>query len=139
MDDARQEHGRQAPCPHQLDHGAKPADPLGLMPVLGPDQGQEVELRRLKIGHGDQREPVARGRGHEVERERRLQPVHKGCRGPARVIGGNRRLEEDAAVGETAEVEALRAGIDPDHARHQGSGRAAPAREPRRQLARATP
>ena len=38
---------------------AAPADPLGLMAVLGPDQREEIQLRRLELGDGHEGEPVA--------------------------------------------------------------------------------
>ena len=122
VDDAWQENRRETPGPHQLDHRPEAADALGLRPVLGAHQDDEVELRLVESGDRHQRKPVARRRGDQVERARRVQPVHQRRRVSARLVGADRRLEEHLPVGEAAEVEALRPGVDADDARHGGRG-----------------
>ena len=126
--------GREAAVPQELHHRPEPADALRLVAVLGPREDRQVELRRVEVGDGNQRQAVAGGRGDQVERLRGLQPGHQRLRSPPRVVGRDGRLEEHLAVGEAAEVEALGAGVDADDAGH---GDAAPGAVSR-QLARAT-
>ena len=132
VDDAWQEDRRKPAGLHQLDHRPEAADALGLVPVLRPDEDGQIELAPVERGDGDQGQSVPGGRRDQVEGERRLQPVDQRRRSPARVVRADRRLQEHLAVGEAAEIEALRPGVDADDSGHReaGSGRG--------QLARAT-
>jgi hypothetical protein len=82
-------------------------------------QKRQTQIVLRKVSRGDARQPVARGADDEVDCPGVLQARHERGRIAERVGSRERLIEKEPAVIEAADVDADRAWIDPDYARHE--------------------
>ena len=108
--------GRAREHPHQRPESS---DASGL-PLGGEVRQPEVGL--CEVARRGERQAVAGWSGDEVERRGgRLEQPDEHRRVGERLNRGQRSIEEDLPVVEPAHVDAHRARVDPDHARHRFS------------------
>jgi hypothetical protein len=117
MHHARRHDGRQCRAPQRA-HQRPHAPDAPRLAVGGEACQPEIVLR--EVPRSGEWQAIARRAGDEIERHGLVEQVDEHCRVRERVGGGERSLEEELSVVQAAQVDAHRAGIDADHARHDG-------------------